>query len=153
MRFRSLVGSTVLAAGLLTGGCIGPSTDPRIGEFQGGSSPIQALSKLLSNRLGALNPDDIQMIVALAEEFSGQNLPEVSDSLADAVVKVMRANGVTTFERLEELVRAAMDDPSVIVLPPGVEGVLREEIHTIFESIVDPAIRDSLTEAGRLYEI
>ncbi len=153
MRVRMLVGFVLLGAGLLAGGCIGPSTDPRIGEFQGGSSPIQALSKVLSNNLGALNPDDIQMIMALAEEFSGQDLPDVSDALADAVIKVMQANGVTTFESLERLLIAAVEDPSVVVLPDGVEAVVMAEVQAVFEQIVDPAIRGSLQQAGRVYEI
>jgi len=115
----SMFGAAML---LSLGGC--PMPWDRTGN-QGGSTPLQATTKVLSNNLGALNPDDVQVLADLATQFTGADIPPVTDDQAAAAVTFMQANDIDTFEDIEQTIRDAEEDPDSIVIPDEVLEVLQ----------------------------
>lgn len=115
-----------LGLGLLTG-CFFPAA---VGEeFQGGSSVTQAGTKFLNDRWDTMNPDDIQMLPIIAEQFGftdGADLPDITDDQAQAIVDFIEANGIVTLEDLQQVVEQAADDPTSVVIPDSVRDVLLE---------------------------
>lgn len=134
--------AAILAAGVvILGGCIAaPLT--RTGN-QGGSNPLQAVNKVLANRLGELNPDDVQVLSDLVFELAGIDLPPVDDELAAAVISFLRANRVETLEDLRALIRLAEQDPAAIVIPDDVRRVVEALIADlgIYEQVAREAER------------
>lgn len=134
MNTRMLIGATLLALlALSLGGC--PAMQPQqVGDvLQGGSSPVQATAKFAQGKLGALNPDDVQLLPEIAEDLSQTfpqiqdfDLPEITDDQAQAVVDFFDANNVETFEDLEAVIQQAQEDPSSIVIPDSAIAVLEE---------------------------
>jgi hypothetical protein len=108
---------------VLVGGCALPFQDARTGN-QGGTSVLQATSKVATDRLDTLNPDDVQLLADLATEASGEELPEVSDEQAAAVVQFISDNSVVTSTDLQDLFARAESDPNSIVISEEVRGVL-----------------------------
>jgi hypothetical protein len=108
---------------VLVCGCALPFQDARTSN-QGGSNVLQATSKVATDRLDTLNPDDVQLLADLATQASGEDLPEVSDDQAAAVVQFISDNGVVTTGDLQELFAQAEADPSSIVIGEEVRGVL-----------------------------
>jgi hypothetical protein len=132
----SLVGLSLL---VLTG-CLGPSPWSRTGN-QGGSTPISLGAKLLAVQQGSgslqdLNPDDFQLMADLAGQFTGLDIPEVSDALADAAVQVIAANNLNSFDDLMNLENT---NPEDIVIPEGVADVVMDEVEQLFGDLGDPA--------------
>ena len=125
----SVLGSCTL---LLLAGC--PSFDERTNN-QGGSNQVQAATKLLSNQLGSLNPDDVQVLADIATQASGAtNVPQVTDEQAAAVVSFLAANNIQTIEDVQRLI----DNPQGVVVPPDVQSVL--------ETIADPSAYQSIIQ-------
>lgn len=91
---------------------------------QGGSSPAQAIAKILSNNIGGLNPDDIQVLADLATQFSGADLPQVTDEQGQAVVDFIAANGITTLQSIQTLIARARENPDSVVIPDSVREVI-----------------------------
>ncbi len=118
---RKLIVSSVATLSLLTG-CFSMPWD-RLGN-QGGSNIVSALGKLVDDNLGGLNPDDVQVLTDLAIEYSGVNIPSVTDEQAAAVVSFLQANGITTIASLEDLIRRAEQDPDSVIIPDDVRQVL-----------------------------
>lgn len=142
----ALLGSFGLAA--LTGCFFGPMPWSETGN-QGGSTPASLGLKLLGITQGttpitALNPDDLQLMAQLAEDFTGQDLPHVSDQLADAAVQIISANDLQTFQDLIALADTELED---IVIPEGVEEVVLAEVQQLFGDIGDPTVVNGI--AGR----
>lgn len=108
---------------VLVGGCALPFQDARTGN-QGGTNVLQATSKVATDRLDTLNPDDVQLLADLATQASGEDLPQVSDEQASAVVQFISDNGVVTTGDLQTLFAQAEADPSSIVIGEEVRGVL-----------------------------
>jgi hypothetical protein len=113
---------------------------------QGGSSVLAATQKILQNRIGSLNPDDIQVLADLAAQFTEFPLPEVTDEQAAVVVSLIQANNITTIASIEDFVRRAEADPNSIVIPADVQAfidqatqdpgsVLPQEILDLFGTI------------------
>lgn len=108
---------------VLVGGCALPFQDARTGN-QGGTSVLQATSKVATDRLDTLNPDDVQLLADLATEASGEELPEVTDEQAAAVVQFISDNSVVSSSDLQDLFARAETDPDSIVISEEVRGVL-----------------------------
>ncbi len=113
-----LVGLLICGCGLLFPMFGGRTCD------QGCSTTAQAVGKIVSNNLGGLNPDDVQVLVDLAEQVSGVNIPAVTNDQAKAVVEFLQANGVTTVESLQGKIEQAQTDPNSIIIPEDVLAVL-----------------------------
>lgn len=91
---------------------------------QGCSSPALAAGKILTNNLGGLNADDVQVLADLATQFAGLDLPAVTNEQAAAVVSFMQANGITTIESLQAKIEEAQENPGSVVIPPDVLAVV-----------------------------
>ncbi len=91
---------------------------------QGCSNVPQAISKITSDRLGDLNPDDIQILADLAVQYADVNLPPVTDEQAAAAVTFLADNGVSTLAELQALIRQAEADPNSVVISPDVQAVI-----------------------------
>ncbi|MBP7747123.1 MAG: hypothetical protein KA383_13440 [Phycisphaerae bacterium] len=91
---------------------------------QGGSSVIQAVSKITANNLGGMNPDDIQILADLATQISRADLPLVTDEQAQAVVDFIGANGITTVQSIQTLIAQAQQNPGSVVIPDSVREVI-----------------------------
>jgi exosome complex RNA-binding protein Csl4 len=120
---------------VLLGGCFFPS--PGTGEYQGGSNLIQATTKFTSDRLDTMNPDDVQVLASLAPELTGQEIPEVTDEQAAAVVQFIEDNSIVTFADLEQIVAQAAEDPDSIVISPEVQAVIDSFIENPPEGFED----------------
>lgn len=120
---RGLTLVVVGCAGLvLLTGCLSmPWT--RTGN-QGGGSIISATTKILGNNVGALNPDEIQILADAATTLAGVSVPAVTDDQAAAVVTFMDDNGIQTIQDIEELIRMAEEDPDSVVISDEVLAVL-----------------------------
>lgn len=114
----TLLGSVTL---LLFTGCF--ATDERT-QNQGGSDPIQATTKLLSDQLGTMNPDDVQVLADLTTQIGGTALPQVTDVQAQAVIDFMKANNINTIEDVQKKIDQAQTNPNSIVIPDDVKTVL-----------------------------
>jgi hypothetical protein len=91
---------------------------------QGCSSPALATGKILTNNLGGLNADDVQVLADLATQIAGLSLPAVTNEQAAAVVSFMQANGITTIEALQAKIEEAQENPGSVVIPPDVLAVI-----------------------------
>ena len=91
---------------------------------QGCSSTAQAVGKIVSNNLGGLNADDVQILADLALEVTGVQIPEVTNEQGAAVVSFLRANGITSLETLGAKIAEAEADPGAVVIPADVLSVL-----------------------------
>lgn len=78
------------------------------------SNIITAGGKVLANNLGALTPDDIQVLSDKAIEVSGANVAQLTDEQAEAVVNVMDANGIDTIEDLQNVIIQAQANPGSV---------------------------------------
>jgi hypothetical protein len=118
---------------------------------QGGSNLLQAVGKLLSNRLGTLNPDDIQVLADAAVQIGGVNIPPVTDEQAAAVVSFINANQITTVESLEEMVHRGEQDIDSIVIPDDVREVLEAIAGNIeqYQELENIHVEDFQTLAGQ----
>lgn len=102
----------LFAAGVLitTTGC--PMVNTRTTN-QGGGSLITAGTKLVNNRVGALNPDEWQILTDNAPTIAANfgidlgvlgSLPQMTDEEASAIVGFLVDNNVMTFEDFDRLV-------------------------------------------------
>lgn len=123
MRSARMVMAMGMMGLVLAGGCALPFQDTRTSN-QGGSNLLQATSKVATERLDTLNPDDVQLLADLATQASGAELPQVTDEQAAAVVEFIADNGVVTTGDLQSLFEQAEADPSSIVIGEEVRGVL-----------------------------
>jgi hypothetical protein len=78
------------------------------------SNIITAGGKILANNLGALTPDDIQVLSDTAIEATGANVPQLTDDQAAAVVNVMKANNISTIESLQSVILQAQVNPGSV---------------------------------------
>lgn len=118
----SAIGALVL---LSLGGCPQPGTRTCDG---GCSTPAQATGKLLSNNLGGMNQDDVQVLGDLAIEIAGANIPAVTNEQGDAVVSFFQANNINTIQDLEEVVHKAEEE--------GIEAIeIPEDVLAVLEAI------------------
>ncbi len=117
--------ATVLIALALTGCFSMPWT--RTGN-QGGGTIVTATAKLASGQLGALTPDEIQILTDAAIRLSGVNVPPVTDEQAAAVVKFLSDNNVETLDDLKALIEQAEQDPTSIVISDEVREVIEQII-------------------------
>ncbi len=93
-------------------------------EFQGGSSPLQVADKLAKDSLNSFNADDVQMLAQLAEEQTGEDIPEITDAQAAAVVQFIADNNITTMASLQTVIEQAETDPDSIVISEDVAAVI-----------------------------
>ena len=155
MLARKLVVSFMIGSvGFLSlSGCLQPSAGPT--QNQGGSDPVRLGIKLANitagtQDLSVLNPDDLQVMVDLAADFSGEDLPELSDALAGAAIDLMNANNIETFE---DLANIATMDPESIVIPEGVDEIILAEIQALFGDINDPNLIGEVAKNAEEAEI
>ena len=104
-------GICVLAAAILItiAGCAG--LDSRTGN-QGGSNIVSVGLHLANDTLGAMNPDDWQVLTdnlpqfasTLGIDIGNASLPPMSDDEAAALVAFLDANGANTTEDIQSLV-------------------------------------------------
>ena len=131
MRARKLVVVCLCGAVMLTLCGCGPLPWSRTGN-QGGSTITTLAPKVIgiaqnTTSFQALNPDDFQLMTDLVGQYTGGNIPAVSDDLAQATVDLIAANGVDDFDDLAELARQLADDPDSLVIPDTVtDEVLAE---------------------------
>jgi len=92
---------------------------------QGGGTIVTASTKLLSDNLGAINPDEVQLLADAATQIAGISVPAVTDEQAAAVVTFLADNGITSFDSLQEVIRQAERDPTSIVISEEVMDVLQ----------------------------
>jgi hypothetical protein len=113
------------AAGLCVCGCgvLFPMPGSRTCD-QGCSTPGQAVGKILSDNLGGLNPDDVQVLADMATQVSGLQVPQVTNEQAAAVVSFLQANGISTIEDLQAKIAEAEANPDSVVIPADVLSVL-----------------------------
>jgi hypothetical protein len=121
---RKLAVAGLAALVLALTGCM--STPDSRTTNQGGSTVIQAVSKVAGDNLGAMNPDDVQVLTDLAIQLSGAPFPAVTDEQAAAVTSFMAANGITDRASIEALIELAKADPTAVVIPPDVQAVLEQ---------------------------
>lgn len=119
----------VAALGLLLGGCVSMPWS-RTGN-QGGGTLLTAIGKLLNDNLGALTPDEIQLLTDAAIHLSGADVPPLTDEQAAAVVQFLADNEITSVATLQEFVRRAEEDPSSVVISDEVLAVLRSIIENL----------------------
>lgn len=107
-------GRLVLAGAILAAAAGCPTLDPRTSN-QGGGSIATAGAKLAGGKVGALNPDEWQIVTDSAPAIVSQfgidlgalaSLPQLSDEQAAAIVALLEENGVNTLDDLERLVQA-----------------------------------------------
>ena len=78
------------------------------------STLVSAGAKVLTNNLGGLNPDDIQVLSDTAIEASGANVPQLTDEQAAAVVNVMIDNNIKTIQDLQDVIIQAQTNPGSV---------------------------------------
>jgi hypothetical protein len=102
----------VLAFALLVS-AVGCSTTENRTANQGGGNLITAATKLSSNRISELTPDEWQILIDNAPTIAAQfgidlgalaSLPQLSDEEAAALAELMIANGVNSFTDLQQLI-------------------------------------------------
>lgn len=91
---------------------------------QGGSNVLQAVTKITSNDIGGLNPDDVQVLADLATQISRADIPQVTDEQGQAVVDFIDANNITTLQSIQALIAQAEADPGSVVIPDSVRAVI-----------------------------
>jgi len=106
--------------------------------------------KLATGNLGALNPDDIQVLTDIVIEIAEVDLTPVSDDLAAAFVATLRANQINSFDDLSEVAQRAAEDPSTLVIPPEVFES-RDDLERLLTELSDPAVQQALQQ--RLNEL
>jgi hypothetical protein len=113
------------AAGLLLCGCgfLFPMFGSRTCD-QGCSSTVLAVGKVVTDNLGSLNPDDVQVLGDVAEQVTGVKIPAVTNQQGAAVVSFLHANGIKDVETLQAKIEEAETNPESIVIPPDVQAVL-----------------------------
>jgi hypothetical protein len=132
MRIPRHCGLLVLSATILAtnAGCPQTTNDT---SNQGGGSLATVATKLYAQRVGDLNPDEWQILVASAPTLAGQfgfdlgdleNLPEPTDEEAAALVAFLDAQGVETFEDLSNLVQAILD--GTVAIPAELQSLVNE---------------------------
>jgi hypothetical protein len=116
--------SAVVVTSLLSlGGCPGARTCN-----QGCSNVAQAANKVMSDEIGDLNPDDVQILTDLAIAYAGVTFPPVTDDQAHAVVTFLSDNNVQTIADAQALIQQAEDDPDSIVISDEVRVVIEQII-------------------------
>jgi hypothetical protein len=118
--------SLMLATGCMTG-------DNSRTTNQGGGTLISAGLKYGQNNLGALNPDEIQIVTDYLIAQNDLPIPPLTDEQAAAVVQFMADNNLSTREDILALQDANPDD---IVISPSVRDVLAsDEVQQIVQSL------------------
>ena len=107
--------SGVAVFALLTG-CL---QDPRTAN-QGGGNITTVATKVQSQQLDQLTPDEIQIVTDLVSELTPEGDIELSDQVASAFSTLLAENGTATFREVETLVEALIETPEQIVIPPAV---------------------------------
>ncbi len=92
---------------------------------QGGGTIVTAASKLVNDNLGAITPDEVQLLTDVATQIGGVSTPAVTDEQAAAVVTFLSDNGITSFDTLEQTIRQAERDPTSLVISDEVLEVLQ----------------------------
>ncbi len=124
MSARKLLVFGVSGLLIVAAGCFSmPSS--RTGN-QGGSSVPGAVAKITTDQLGALNPDDVQVLTDLAMQVTGAHFPPVTDEQAAAVISFMQANNITNRATLQALIERAQANPNSVVIPDDVRQVLEQ---------------------------
>ena len=95
---------------------------------QGCSNMAQATSKVMSDQIGSLNPDDVQVLADMAIQYAGVDFPPVTDEQAAAVVTFLSDNDVQTIADAQALIRQAEADPDSIVISDEVRQVVEQLI-------------------------
>jgi hypothetical protein len=122
-RMLTVLGAVVGASLLSLGGCPGARTCN-----QGCSNVAQAASKVMSDQIGDLNPDDVQVLTDLAIQYADVTFPPVTDEQANAVVTFLSDNNVQTIDDVQALIQQAEDDPDSIVISDEVRAVIEQII-------------------------
>lgn len=82
------------------------------------STLLTAGAKVLSNNLGALNPDDIQVLsdtaIEAAIQAGGPTIAQLTDEQAAAVVNVMHDNNINTVQDLQNVIMQAQTNPGSV---------------------------------------
>ncbi len=126
-----------------------PFVDPRLTDGGGGDVMTGGL-KVVQGSMTSLSQDEVQQlsdqITAIINSSNPEfNLPPMTNEQADAFIAFLKANsvpggagaGLNTFEDMLRFTAAAIEDPSIVVLPPGFEEAFSdyEDIEDIFGSV------------------
>jgi K+-transporting ATPase c subunit len=121
MTVKNLGWICALASFTLLAGCF---FNQAPGEFQGGSNPVQAAGKIASDRLDTMNPDDVQVLAELVASQTGEDIPEVTDAQAAAVVQFISDNSIVSMDDLQSTIEQAAENPDSVVISEEVQAVL-----------------------------
>lgn len=104
-------------AAMSVGGCMG------VGGCSGDAT-TSGLLKVATGQMTQLTTDEFKALAHAAAAQQGATLPEIPDSLAQAALDILNANGVNTIDQLMALVEKLQQNPGSVVIPQSAADAL-----------------------------
>jgi len=113
---------------------------PQTCNKYGCSDPTTATTKIAAGDFANLNAADVQVVIDLAAQVSG-NPVTITEDQANAVVTFLHDNGIATQQDLTDFLAQAEADPNSVVIS--------DEVRAQFEALTATDYADLLQSLGQ----